>query len=629
MHLETEFGPIPKDLVANLWWRETVLSACRYRQVRDAVFLACGEDFELFLNGFCWLYEPRPMFNASGEKLPEQIPFITWPHQDKMIREILPVLGVKDIGVEKSRTQGVSWIATMTALWEWCFHPGSKINMVSRNEKMGDNPQNPDSLFWKIDWQMKKLPRWMIGFERSHWRRSVVNHFLANLRHDAWITSEAATGDVGRGGRCKWQLVDELAFFDRPSDEDAMASIQQTTHSRWVISTPNGQEGAYFNLMHEPSSMLRCVLDWKDNPTQNQGLYRYDKGDMIELDPQNPLPRGYREVAGDIHARLIRKGFYLEGSIRSPWYDSECDRPSASSVTIARELDRNYGGSLARIFDDRFQSCAQKTIRGCTVQGMIHYSNPMADVEFRRESHGLLRLWMPLDSQMRPRNHLFVVGADICSGIGGDHTSNSAIEIIDLITMEQVGELVVNTMLPHEFADLCIAICRWLGDSFLIWERNGPGQAFTRQVLQRRYANIYYRKSILKRSKRTKEPGWWMDRNTKEACFSELDLAVKSEELQLRSRELKIESTQYVRIDGNIEHVQAKRTSQDASKGEAHGDRVVAICMALQGAKDRPMKVRSEVKREIPPYSMAARMEAWDRQKNRDRDWDDRPSLVQ
>ena len=58
-----------------------------------------------FFNQFAYTYDPRP------KAKPNHFPFITYEFQDDLIRELDSSLkNVHDLGVDKSRDMGVSWV---------------------------------------------------------------------------------------------------------------------------------------------------------------------------------------------------------------------------------------------------------------------------------------------------------------------------------------------------------------------------------------------------------------------------------------------------------------------------------------------------------------------------------------
>jgi hypothetical protein len=627
---------VPKELNANLRYRLEVRKRCATDDnFRRAMWTASKHDILLWMNLFAWAYEPRPKI-VNGKKLPHTIPFITWPHQDPVILTIKENLGYEDIGVEKSRGEGASWIAVLLAVHDWIFEPMSAIGFVSRNEQAVDNPEDPDSLMWKFDWELTKLPKWMAGTAGKDYKRSIAEHTNKNLKNGATVAGYAATGDVASGGRKKWFLMDELAKFPRGPDREAMASTQPVTNSRLIVSTPKGSEGAYFEVMHEPSSMVKVTLDWRDNPTKNRGLYKLIDGKPVAEDPvNNPLPDDYnppsRQIL-DLFSRIRKRGFKLEGRLRSPWYDHECDRPMATPQNIAQELDRDYGGSMHRIFGHDFFAATEKTVRRPMARAIVTYDHDTLKPQVELSDDGPLLLWLSLDNNGKPPVHPYVLGADVATGLGGSYTSNSVLTVIDQLTMEQVAELASNTIPPHDFADLSIAICKWFYDAYLAWEANGPGAAFSKQVLNQKYGNIQYRSDVSRRGrKKTKEVGWWTDTKSKQAMFGEIKRSVTGADVVLRSDAMAKECGQYVVIGDRIEHILSARTEDDSSRGQAHGDRVMAYGVALMATKERPLASKAltdTIVGEPPPHTMAARQKDYEDSMKKDSPiWDDRDNF--
>lgn len=632
------YESVPKDLVENLRYRVAIRKQCeKDSRLRKAVMAACREDVLYFFSAWCWLHEPRPMLDEEGNLLPEVIPFIPWPHQVDLIRTIRENLGFKDIGVEKARGEGMSWIALMMALHDWTFAiPGTRmisIGIVSRTMEMADTPGDMNSLMPKLDWELERLPKWMVGVKDVDYKRLAKDHTLRNLRNNSLISAYASTGEVGSGGRYTWWLIDELSKFPPGNDADALTSTQASTKSRLIIGTPYGSEGAYYDVMHQPSSMIKLTLKWEDNPTRNRGLYRMVHEAPVAIDPiNNPLPPCYTPPDFDtmnMLLRLRRNGFKLEKGLRSPWYDTECDRPNANPFNIAQELDRDYGGSMYKIFTDDFFTSANETVRPPFCRVNLTYDEELRPT-VTRAGDGELLLWMTLDAFNEPPRHPYVLGVDICTGIGGAYTSNSVIQIIDAITKEQVGEYAANTIAPDDLADLSVAICNWLGNAYLAWERNGPGNAYTARIKEIGYPNVYLRTKLFdkRRRKKAKEPGWWTDTKSKEILFSELKRIVAIRELKVHGEQVVQECQQYIRIGRSIEHVANARGDKDSpDRGESHGDRVIALGIAVQALRDRPVQASAPGRPlHVEPGSIEERdrfhYEA-ERAKKYD-DWDDR-----
>jgi len=628
------YKSVPKGYEKNLAYRLDLRErAQRDQGYQSAIIQACREDALFFFNILTWLYEPRPM-EVDGILLPTQIPFITWEHQDPVIREIEANLGLRDIGIEKSRGQGASWIGVLLALRDWLFLPGAKVSLVSSTELRTDNPYDSDSLFWKLDWELVRLPGWMVGRRDTDWKRNLQNHTLTNLRNGSMITGYACTGDIARGGRARWFLMDELASWERGPDEDSMASTQQVSKCRLLVSTPAGTDGAYYRAMHEPSNMVKLILDWKDNPWQNRGLYRFAGRHMEAVSADNPLPPNYEKDSERMLARLRAKGFKLSKELRSPWYDNECDRTNSSPQSIAKELDRDYGGSVYRVLGPEFMEKAEVYVRPPYTTGFLNVHPETLDTDWEERPDGPMHLWTPLDARNRPAlNHVYVIGSDLSSGLGGSFTSNSVLEVIDATEMEQVFEYATNSTPPTQMADLAIALANWFHGAYLIWEHNGPGAAFTERIKKQGYGNVFRRDVLWYKSrKKTKAIGWWTNEQTIERLFGDFRHAVAVGELKLRSKQLVTECGQWIRRgpQSSIVHQLAGSTKDESSRGRAHGDRVIAIGVCLQGVRDRPVaSVKDEGKAgntQEPAYGSFAWREAEAKKKQMRADdfWDDR-----
>lgn len=215
--------------------------------------------------------------------------------------------------------------------------------------------------------------------------------------------------------------------------------------------------------------------------------------------------------------------------------------------------------------------------------------------------------------------------------MGGSFTSNSAFQVIDLITMEQVLEITSNTIEPGDFADMCVAAAKWFYDAYFSWEVNGPGAGFGKRVLERRYGNIYMRTTGDARvNKKGKAAGWWTDKKTKEQMFTQMHQSIRNGEVTIHGKELLTEFGQYVRLNGKIEHCLLGQATDDAT-GEAHGDRVIAFGVALIAAKDRPLPSKSLEDRfnsDPPRGSFGARMKEYEESLSKEADpWDSRDNF--
>ena len=634
--MEDFYDRVPGDYWENLEYRKTLSDNCNKDiGYRRAATEACREDVLYFFASHCWLYEPRVRF-LKGKKLPKIVPFIPWPHQEPVIRKMRARLGgddIGDVGLLKSRGEGASWIGVLLAMHDWIFQPLTAVGLVSRTELAGDNPTDPDSLFWKIDWELSKLPAWMVGLQEKDWKRDKSKHTLLNLRNNSYITSYACGGDVATGGRKLWFLMDELAKWPRGPDKEAFASTEPVCDSRLIISTPKGAHGAYYDCIHEPSSMLQLKLHWSDNETRNRGLYKLVDNKAMVVDPTNQIPTEYKPASPrvlDLWSRLRRKGFVLEKKLRSPWYDERCDRPGQTPEIVAQEYDLDFGGSDFQIFGGETMDAVEPHLRAPLLIGAVDYDKEKLVPHFEKVANGECRLWCKLDAKGKPPKSSYVIGCDVGTGQGGTYTTNSTIIVIDSVLGEQVGEIASNIIEPFPFADLAIAICNLFHGALLAWEHAGPGTAFTKRVLERKYMH-YYERQVLSRRRKTKQraAGWVPSPENKEAMFADLKTALRMQDLIIRSRPMFAEMSQYLRMRGKIEHTGAVNTADPNAAGENHGDRVTGLGVAWVAVKSRPAFDRAVLDgpnpEDRPTHCPASRLKKVLDQRIRENDeWDDR-----
>jgi hypothetical protein len=332
-------------------------------------------------------------------------------------------------------------------------------------------------------------------------------------------------------------------------------------------------------------------------------------------------------------ARLRAKGFKLGKELRSPWYDNECDRTNATPQTIAKELDRDYGGSMFRIFGADVLEAAKVYVRPPFSRGMMTFNPEVMAPDWEPRDDGEMLLWTTLDSRKRPPPGSYVVASDLSYGLAGSYTSNSVIEVFDARAMEQVFEWATNSTIAADVADTAVVLCKWFYNAYLIWEQNGPGVQFGNRVKALEYDNVYYRDVLWRRTrKKTKAMGWWTDENSKGRMFGELVRTLKSCELKLHSAMLLHECGQYIVVNGRIVHVLSASKEDESSRGQAHGDRAIATAVALMGIRDRPLSktmtpeaAQGYSLENPPPYTFAWRQREYEKLVSKANEiWDDR-----
>jgi hypothetical protein len=623
----------PQSLKDNIKYRMDIRKwALQSEANRRWLIDKCSEDFFFWLETFCWIYEPRP-----EKDRPKQIPFIPWEHQREPIQKVVDNLGYRDIGIEKARGEGASWMCLMIILWRWVFHDMESFGLVSMNEQAADNPEDPNSLGWKLDWQIKMMPKWMVGARSTFgtindYTRNVSKHTWINNNNGSSITAYACTGDLSSGGRKTAFLMDELSKFPRGPDEDAMAATEPVTNCRLLVSTPKGADGAYYRCMTEPtpeSAMVKITLDWTNNPTRNKDMFRIDleKKRLLDIVSGDEMKGKWVDTFFDENLPILqRRGFDVDVTTKvwSRWYVDRCLRPRMTPKKIAQEYDRDYGGSSSRFFPaSTIQMLIDRT-RKPLYQGEVICRQ--GTFSFTKLKNGHLKLWCELQGGSHPPSGEYVLGIDIATGVGGTMSSNSVISIVDRLTGRKVGEFASPNYKPENLADLAIQIAKWFsnedgGPAYMIWESNGPGGAFRNRIIESDFRNFHYRTpQKLVNSKRTKEPGWSSSKTTKRDLFSKYRHSLV-EGLFENPHELSLRETLNYEEEssGKLVFVSGFSDEDDhANIGENHGDRVVADALAnlgmeeLNGGTHIPEVKEKRANKINPPQgSFAYRRKQW------------------
>jgi hypothetical protein len=329
------------------------------------------------------------------------------------------------------------------------------------------------------------------------YERNITKNTFRNVKNDSSLTAYPANGDLARGGRKSWMLMDEFHFFDAGVDASAMDSTVHVTPCRVFVSTANrdrGMAGAFYDAMtDETRNGIIVVVDWKDDEDKRRGLYH---GELV------PGSDTYRLVIDDMdfwihHCNFDGKTyrhptkpgenypFIVDERTRSLYYDHVWNRPGSTPQAVSAELDRNFGGATAQIFNPTLLAATIQLAKAPTYRGdMVRNPEKLTEWMFERLNiGGLTYLWCDLDAMGNPPKGEYSIGADVAAGTGGAWSSYSALETINKKTGEQVFEWRGNKLDPIQFAELAVWVCKWFHNAYLVPEINGPlGTLFINKV---------------------------------------------------------------------------------------------------------------------------------------------------
>jgi hypothetical protein len=639
--LHEYLAEVPKSQGGNVAYRKLIYEACaRDPQIRNAVLKRCQDDVLYFVNVFCWLLEAREpaewqVDGGVGEH--KIIPFITRDYQDDVIVEAVKYLGKRDVVVPKSRETGVTWIFMVIALWDWMFHEQVHIGFASKDEDSVDNPDDPDSLFSKIDFLIERLPNWMLDKRpgQKEFTRSKSKHVFLNLLTNSTISGYAATANLGRGGRKTWFFMDEFHFFPKGSDYLALDSTQHVTRSRCAISTINrrlGRGGAFFDMCQAAdmpnSNTVKIEISWKDDKEKAAGLYSSHRGKLVVHD--KAFWDEYH-IQGDRYRHPFEPGieytFILDGKTRSLYYDYETRRAGATKQSIAAELDSDFGGSTAQFFDAEIIQNAKALAKIPLHIGEFYPSH--GDWTLDLHVKGEAKFWIPLNEFHQPPHGRYSLGVDIAAGTGGSDSNYSGFSIFDEEKGEQVFTWRSCTISISELASLTVYVANIFHTAYVIPEANGLGKVYVNELIALGYWNVYYRnKQNVDYDEKTSAPGYW-NTDSGEALLVALERGMREGKCRLNCTRTLHELSQYFLKNGKLVHTSTQSSEDESDRGKSHGDLAIATGVGWHGCEDKVRQIPGSrsIDENIPDDCFLARQRAA-REKQRRRDREREPAYV-
>jgi hypothetical protein len=571
---------VPKSRTANLRFRLNLLRLCRRsRKCREAVREACRTDFLFWVNAFVWQYNPRK--KAEGEVGP----FITWDFQDDGSLEILRCIEEDDdVVIEKSREMGASWLCLLVILWLYLYHPWKKFLVISRSEAAVED-DDPDSLFWKLDFVITYLPKWLMprGWDKKQHRRKLY----FGSPNGSTITGQASTGRAGVGGRATAMFIDE--FSQIKEDFEVLHRTSDTTGCRVFNGTHRGT-GTAFHELTERVDMKKIVMHWTQHPDKRPGLYRWNQ----KLNKADILDGTFHYAPDFTFVQTEAPAGGPHPGLRSPWYDRECLR-KGSPRAVAMDLDIDAGGSVSQFFNPVTLKVLRETY--CCDPAWI------GDIDYDQETGrplglvkregGAFRLWaQPVTEgsvQRMPRS-LYGVGGDLSTGTGA---TNSCLSFLDGRTGEKVAEYSTPHISPDRFAPLALALC-WLfrdeedNPALFGWENAGPGLIFGKRVLEIGYPRVWWRESggQVHNGKVTRQPGWYPSLDAKRLLLEAYRAALDCRKFINRSEWALKQCAPYrYNASGHPEHPSDAKAEDHTGARTNHGDMAIADALAWKMAE--------------------------------------------
>lgn len=306
---------------ANLLWRAREVKLCADNPRRRALHKTlCKRDMLYWFAGWCWIYETR----SAGAEIGSILPLLPYDFQLDIGRELEQSIDRQhDLAIPKSRDMGLTWITLLTLQHRWLFGDGFTALLASKKQDLVDKLGNPNTLFEKLRFNLRKQPRWLLPL-RFDWREHDKFLLLINPERNCSIEGSTTTGDTGRSGRFNVALIDEHAAISRGDAMKMEAALSDAAASRWYLSTPRGDQNLFFKKCHSEQTK-RLDVHWTRHPHKGY--------------------QAYCEV------KFSADGKVTQGTPRSPWYDFEVIKRDQPGWMIAQELDISFSGSIETLVD--------------------------------------------------------------------------------------------------------------------------------------------------------------------------------------------------------------------------------------------------------------------------------------
>ena len=548
--------------------------------LQKQMYTLCGQSIEWWAAYCCWTYRVRDI-DENGREVPAKqphVPFSLWPVQVNALEEMSrAVQEGNDVVLSKSRDCGMSWLVALLGAWHFMFVPDSQWIYVSRVEESLDRRGDPSSLFWKIEYLLKKQPPWLLPCDLSELEFGGRNRSHLQFRNPetgSTILGQASTGHVGRGGRAQAVVFDEFAAMG-PA-EDAWRSAADTSGCRIVVSTPLGAGTTYSRLRQQGmTSGTPKIVDvlYYNVPKKGEGRKR-------EIDHDG-------SVTG-----MVGRHYWW-----TPWLQRQIER-RADPTDVAQNIfadDQQSGDQFfpSAVVSAHMRQYGEKPER-CEIENGRMVPSP----------DGRWYVWWRPDG-IRVSN--YVLFADPSYGSG---KANSTCAVMDVDDGKIVAIFADPRTAPQDLAEqMAMAGSRIyngaMPEALVGWETNGAGGAMHLDFERLGYSSLYRQRSVgTSTEKRGKKFGWTSTRSNKRILLGGLTRSLVTEDIIIPCKDSLDEALNYVITEqGGIESASVQDELSGAK--EAHGDRIIAIAGCVMLRKEWPIYYE-EGSREWGPDTLGA-----------------------
>lgn len=354
-----------------------------------------------------------------------------------------------------------------------------------------------------------------------------------------------------------------------------------------IESTPKGLNAFYyyFQLGLDPKSeWVSVFLAWMVQEEEYSLALDADFGELTAEEAQLKilLSIARREIDG--HDVTDEQMYYRRCFIRDKflgdvtrWDQEFPSDPEACFLLMSESLFKNDMDYLnACIREARVRAIDHWRIEGHEVTTAPNVAIGW-DSETRKSSYEIdpQSAWTVWEKPLP--GHRYVIGGDVCEGLGGKDNDNSTGFVLDVDTGRQVAEFARN-LKPEPYADELNAAGRWYNNALLVPEINKLGYVVLNRLLKHHaYPNMYRWPKFDEANGFTSKRGWETNSRTKLLMMSALCGHIEERTIEIASYALLTEASTF-----------EKEGDQYGAQAGKHDDRLIAMALALMGVEQTP-----------------------------------------
>jgi hypothetical protein len=478
-------------------------------------FLRCARSFEYCSSKY---FEIRSIEEGA-------IKFNMYPFQKRVLHEFE---SHRFNILRKFRQAGLTTLACAWAVWQCMFRENKQILVISKTDveavKAG-----------------KTAKRILDVLKMDHpWLNPTM---AADSKHIMTFLDTRSELEFGGPSRARGQalnlvIIDEAAFI--PNMEEIWADMYPTVATGGnviIVSTVNGIGNWYHKM-------------WVDAKEDR------NKFNVIDIHytehPKYQAPGWAEEAKSNLGPRLFAQ------EVLGSFLGSGETYITPEALTRI-ERDTEHRRVLKRLFPEWDTSERAFELHAKSDDPLLH-----------KWDKGALWIW-----QEPQEGHQYIMGVDVAEG-RGENNDNSAIQVFDMASMDQVAEFCSNKVPPNEFAMVVSSIGVYYNTALVTVESGGPGLA----ILDKLEHNLYYENIYYHRSGASEKAGVSMNKSSRAVVLEAMQNYLENNLARINSCRL-LRELETFRL-----HADKKRF--EAERGH-HDDLIMSLAVALY-VRDRYLR---------------------------------------